>query len=96
MTERERICSYEQMRSNSNLLGLFKLRYAGHRSPPECNIIPHPISFMICFSLIPSKILPRCAMMRALDSSGSLPYAEVTKSYPNSASGVVYFATPQP
>ena len=58
--------------------------------------IPHPISFKICFSLIPYRMLPRCAMMRALDSSGSLPYAEVTKSYPNSASGVVYFATPQP
>ena len=70
----------ENASARMNRCVLILICRAGRLSPPECNIIPHPISFKICFSLTPGRMFSRCAMMRALDSSGSLPYAEVTKS----------------
>ena len=73
------------------------------KSPPMRKpIVPHRggcsyrISFRICASSISGRRRFRWETIRSRDSSGFLRYAEVTKSQPNSVSGVVYCATPQP
>ena len=57
---------------------------------------PYRISLRICASSVSGRRRFRWETIRSRDSSGFLRYAEVTKSQPNSVSGVVYCATPQP
>lgn len=56
----------------------------------------HFIKDMICFSDDSGSSSARCLNILCRDSSGERIYAAVTVSYPNSSSGVLYLATPQP